>query len=94
VKELLRILFIIILVSKIQPKAWNTNGTILIPKQGKGSSRVENYRPLTISSLVGRMYWGIVDRKLRNVTTFSPWQKGFVHETGCFNVDILIDRRL
>jgi hypothetical protein len=83
--EILRILYNIILVSKIQPTAWNANRTILIPKQGKDSSRVENYRPLTIGSLICRTYWGTVDRMLREVTTFSPRQKGFVHETGCFN---------
>ena len=43
IKEMLRILFNIILVSKIQPTAWETNKTILIPKQGKDSSKVENY---------------------------------------------------
>ena len=65
---------------------------MLIPKQMKDSSRVENYRPLTISSLVCRTFWGIVDRNLRNVINFSPSQKGFVHETGCFNnVHILIE---
>ena len=85
IKEMLRILFNIILVSKIQPTAWDTNKTILIPKQGKDSSRVENFRPLTIGSLVCRTYWGIVDTKLRKVIAFSPRQKGFVHETGCFN---------
>jgi predicted transcriptional regulator len=51
---------------------------------------VENYRPLTISSLICRTYWGIIDKKLREVISFSPRQKGFVHETGCFkNVHIL-----
>jgi len=85
IKELLRILYNLILVSKIQPTAWNANRTILIPKQGKDGSRVENYRPLTIGSLICRTYWGIVDRMLRELIHFSPRQKGFVHETGCFN---------
>ena len=84
-RELLRILFNIILVSMIQPKASNTNRTILIPKQGKDHSRVENYRSLTIGSLICCTYWGIVDKKPWEVISFSPRQKGFVHETGCFN---------
>jgi len=84
IREMLRILYSMILVSKTQPKAWNTNRTILIPKQGKDRSRVENYRPLTIGSLICRTYWGIVDRKLREVVS-SPRQKGFVNETGRFN---------
>ena len=40
-REILRILLNMILVSKILPKASNTN-TILIPKQRKDGSRVEN----------------------------------------------------
>jgi len=91
-REILRILFKIILVSKIQPKAWNINRTNLIPKQGKDGRRVEYYRPLTIGSLICRMYWVILDKKLREVVSFSPRQKGFVHEIGCFkNVHILIE---
>ena len=84
-REILRILFNVILVSKIEPKGWHTNRKILIPKQGNDGSRVENYRPLTIGSLICRTYWGIVDKKLREVVSFSPRQKGFIHETGCFN---------
>ena len=82
---MLRILFNIILVSKIPSTAWDTNKTILIPKQRKDSSRIENYRPLTIASLICRTYWDIVDTKLRKVIAFSPRQKGFVHEIACFN---------
>jgi hypothetical protein len=84
-REIMPILFNIILVSKTQPKAWNANRTILIPKEGKDPSRIQNYRPQTISSLICRTYWGIVDKKLREVLSFSPRQKDFVHETGCFN---------
>ena len=85
IKELLRMLYNLILVSKIQPTAWNANRTILIRKQGKDGSRVENYRPLMIGSLICRTYWGIVDRMLREAIAFSPRQKDFVHETGCLN---------
>ena len=69
----------------MQPKAWNTNRKILIPKQRKDRSRVENYRPLTIGPLICRIYWEVVDKKLREVISFSSRQKGFVHETGCLN---------
>jgi hypothetical protein len=54
IRELLRTLFNLIQVSKIQPKGWNANRTILIPKQGKDGSRGENYRPLTVGSLCCR----------------------------------------
>jgi len=81
-KEILRILFNTILVSRIKPKAWKTNRMISIPKQGKDRSRVGNYRPLTIGSLICRTYCKIVDKKLWEVITFSLRQKGFVYETG------------
>jgi hypothetical protein len=38
-RELLRILFNIIMVSKAQPTAWNSNTTILIPKEEKDHSK-------------------------------------------------------
>jgi len=70
IREILKILFNFILISKIQSNALNNNGTILIAKQGKDASRVKNYRPLTIGSLISRTYWGIIDKKLREVVSF------------------------
>jgi len=93
-REILRILFNLILVSKFQPKAWNINRTILIPKQGKDGSRVEKYRPIVISLLICRTYWGIVDIKLCEVISFLPRQKCFVHETGCFNRDHILNEMI
>jgi hypothetical protein len=56
-----------------------------MPKQGKDQSKIENYRRLTIASILCSTYLGIIDKKLREVFIFSPRQKCFVHETGCFN---------
>jgi hypothetical protein len=61
------------------------NRTILIPKQGKDPNNIENYRPIIIGSIICRLYWGIVDYRLRKRTMFSPRQKGFVAESGCFH---------
>jgi hypothetical protein len=83
-KEMIRILFNLILTTSILPSAWDTNRTILIPKQGNDHGKINNFRPITISSILCRMYWGIIDMKLRKVFSFSPRQKGFIHETGCF----------
>jgi hypothetical protein len=73
------------MVCHLQPTAWRINRTVLIPKEGKDLSQVTNYRPITIGSILSRIYWGIIDSKLRSVFSFSPRQKGFVHDTGCFN---------
>ena len=85
VKEALRLFYNILLVCRFQPFAWSTNRTILIPKQGNDLERTENYRPLTIGSILGRIYWGIFDTRLRSYADFSHRQKGFVSEAGCFN---------
>lgn len=56
----------------------------LIPKKGK----VINYQVISISFLLSRLFWGIIDQRLRQVVAFR--QKGFVAETGCFaNLHIL-----
>ena len=57
----------------------------LIPNQEKDGSRVDNYRSLTTGTHICRTYWGIVDKMLREVISFSPREEGFVYETGCFN---------
>ncbi|CAH2020912.1 unnamed protein product [Acanthoscelides obtectus] len=34
---------------------------------------------------MSRIYFGIIDSKLRAKARFSPRQKGFMNESGCFN---------
>ncbi|KAG5869818.1 hypothetical protein JTB14_037553 [Gonioctena quinquepunctata] len=67
------------------PSEWRKNRTISIPKEGKDDSKAENYRPITISSILSRIYFGILDQRARGVVRFSPRQKGFIKEAGCFN---------
>jgi hypothetical protein len=61
------------------------NRTQLLLKRGKDPALTESYRPITISSILTRLYWGIIDQKLREHVRFHVRQKGFVSETGCFN---------
>jgi hypothetical protein len=90
VREALRLLFNIVLASGKQPSAWSLNRTFLVLKMGKDPTLIDNYRPITISSLLCRIPWGINDHRLREQFSFSPRQKGFVHEPGCFrNVNII-----
>jgi hypothetical protein len=84
-QEVLRLLFNLLMVVGRQPTAWRMNRTALLPKEGKDLTSVTNFRPITIGSLLSRIYWGIIDSKVRNVLRFTPRQKGFVCETGCFN---------
>ena len=84
-QEVLRLLFNLVMVVGRQPTAWRMNRTVLLPKEGKDLTDVTNFRPITISSVLSRLYWGIIDAKVRDVLRFTPRQKGFVCETGCFN---------
>ena len=61
------------------------NRTTLLPKEGKDLTDVTNFRPITIGSILSRLYRGIIDGKVRKVLRFTPRQKGFVCEAGCFN---------
>jgi hypothetical protein len=61
------------------------NRTQLLLKRGKDPALAESYRPITISSMPSRLYWGIIDQKLRKHVRFHPRQKGFESEVGCFN---------
>jgi hypothetical protein len=85
IQEVLRLFFCFITACGRQPSSWKQNRTALLLKEGKDPTRAENYRPVTIGSLIGRVYWGIIDQKLRAHITTSPRQKGFVREAGCFN---------
>ena len=84
-REVLRLLFNLVMVTGTQPTQWRMNRTMLLPKEGKDPSLAENYRPITIASLLSRLYFGILDERLRRVVQFTPRQKGFVNEAGCFN---------
>ncbi|GJQ68522.1 hypothetical protein Trydic_g17092 [Trypoxylus dichotomus] len=69
-----------------QPTHWRVkNRTTLVRKDGKDGSSVQDYRPITISSLLSRLYWGLIDQRLRRVVRYSPRQKGFIAESGCYN---------
>ena len=66
------------------PSEWKKNRTTLIPKVGRDRGDVKNWRPITIGSLVGRIYSGLLDRRLRSVIKQCPRQKGFSDENGCY----------
>ncbi|KAG5874120.1 hypothetical protein JTB14_015040 [Gonioctena quinquepunctata] len=72
--EVLNSFFNLIMVVRLIP--------ILIPKEGKDDSKAKNYRPITISSILSRIYFGILDQRARGVVRFSPRQKGFIKEAG------------
>jgi hypothetical protein len=85
VRLILTRLFNLVLMLAITPTDWKANRTTLLLKEGKYKTIVESYRPITISSLISRVFWGLIDQKIRNVIRITPRQKGFVPESGLFN---------
>uniref|UniRef100_A0A1B0CZB4 Reverse transcriptase domain-containing protein n=1 Tax=Phlebotomus papatasi TaxID=29031 RepID=A0A1B0CZB4_PHLPP len=81
-REIIRLLFNLVMVAGVQPTYWKKNRTTLIRKEGRDPARSDSYRPITIGSMLSRLYWGVLDKKLRS---FSDRQKGFVSEAGCYN---------
>lgn len=79
---LLTIIFNICLAALYFPIAWSNNRTTLLPKAGKDHSKVANWRPVTIGSVISRLFSGIIDASLRQNVKFCYRQKGFTSESG------------
>ncbi|CAD6208073.1 GSCOCG00012713001-RA-CDS, partial [Cotesia congregata] len=71
------------------PRAWRENRTTLIPKPGQDLSQAKNWRPITVGSLIERIYSSLLDAKMRQVIPQSHRQKGFTADDGC-RMNILI----
>lgn len=83
-------LYNLLLAFEYYPLEWRKNRTTLIPKTGKDCADVRNLRPITIGSIIGRIFSGILDARLRTFVTQSSRQKGFTAEDGCkANINLL-----
>lgn len=89
VAETLTMLYNILLRENHYPKTWKSNRTTLIPKSGKDTTDVKNWRPITMGSMMGRIFSSIIDQRLRKFVKQSPRQKGFNAEDGC-SLNILL----
>jgi hypothetical protein len=62
----------------------------LIPKANKPSSQVEDWRPITIGPILGRIFSSTLDRELRKGIVLNLRQKCFTSESGFeINIDLL-----
>lgn len=83
-EKVLAAFFNLVLLWGIIPTTWKKARTTLIPKLGKDHTQVANYRPVTVSNLVNRLFMSLFDQKLRTMITLSPRQQGFISSPGCF----------
>lgn len=79
----LAVVFNVALFRGTYPRAWLKNRTTLIPKAGKDLAKAENWRPITIAPIAGRIFSGMVEARLLRQVTVSERQRGFRPGNGC-----------
>lgn len=55
-----------LLTNEYYPERWKSNRTILIPKEGKDNSDIKNFKSITIGPILGRIFSGILDVRMRS----------------------------
>ena len=87
--QVLAFSFNILLYTSYYPENWKKNRTTLIPKPNKDFNKAENWRPITISPILARIFSSILDERIRRGIVQNVRQKGFTSENGCkINVQI------
>ena len=66
-------LFNLILRSRTYPRCWNKAQITPIPKPGKDHSAPANYRPIAVSSCVGRLYERVLSLRLQTLAHAKQW---------------------
>nr|CAI5864990.1 unnamed protein product [Callosobruchus analis] len=79
---LLTILYNVLLGIGFYPTSWKRNRTTLIPKDGKDLTVAANWRPITVSSILARLFSGVLDESLRRNVELNRAQKGFTRDDG------------
>lgn len=79
----LAILYNVWLRYKKIPRSTKECRSILIPKTSQRLDELSNWRPITIGSIVSRMYASLLEKRLRNAISLSARQRGFISSPGC-----------
>ncbi|KAG7196444.1 hypothetical protein KM043_000647 [Ampulex compressa] len=87
-------LYNILLLTGYFPTPWLVNRTTLIPKVGKDLKDVRNWRPITIGSIISRIFSSLIDSRIRAAVSQCKRQKGFTKENGCQSNILLLQRSL
>lgn len=86
--KLLASLYNAILQFVVIPSAWKEHRTVLISKQERELNKAENWRPITIGSMVMRVFTGIISDQLQDKIQLAKEQKGLQGEestaSNCF----------
>ena len=74
------------------PNQIKDNRSILLPKGTKDLEDVNNWRPLTISSVMLRLYTNILAKRVTKGVPLNPRQRGFIEAPGCSENGFLLQR--
>lgn len=91
VREVLRLLLTLIFVAGRQSTNLRIHGPTLLPKDWKDPWKAVIYRPITIISILSTLFWGVLSERIGERVRFTPRQKGFTSEAGCFNKVSVLD---
>ena len=87
---LLAVAYNAILLRCIFPAEWSSLRTTLIPKKGNRADPT-NWRPITVSSAIQRLFHRIVASRLTSATSLSRHQRGFIRADGTLISSLLLD---
>ena len=79
------------LVTGKVPQEVKENRSILLPKGTEGLDSINNWRPLTISSMVLRICTNILATRMLNTFKINERQRGFIKAAGCSENGFLIE---
>ena len=74
------------------PEAVKENRSILLPKGTEGLDNINNWRPLTISSIVLRLYTNLLASRVLKEFKINERQRGFIKASGCAENGFLIEK--
>lgn len=80
------------LVTGTVPDSVKENRSILLPKCKEGMDNINNWRPLTISSIVLRLYTNLIAARVLTVFKLNERQRGFIKAAGCAENGYLIEK--
>lgn len=83
-------LFNSFLYRKKVPEIFKGNRSILLPKGNDGLEDANNWRPLTISSSVLRLYTSLLARRVLDICALNPRQRGLIAASGCSENSFLL----
>lgn len=90
--ETLELLYNLMVHSKYVPEPLRKSRTILIPKNDKNKGNIDNWRPITVASILLRVLNKMMAKKLAANIQIDECQRGFTDIDGCFANNLTLQK--